>query len=678
MSRLHHHPLKVLLLAALIGSVTSLASAQGPAKRLATPADLVDVREAADAAISRDGRLVAFVVTEPAIGKGQTRGDENVWTVPADGSGEARPFAATAAREMAPAWSPDGRTLAFLSDAGKKGAQIWLQAVGGGTARQLTASPSAISRFRWSPDGAAIAFVAVPPAGEKTAQPAGRPTDATVVGRAGTPGRVAQLWEVAVADGQIRGVTGQAFAIRDFAWSPKGDAFAVLTDPNRADPGGGKRVLVVDRRTGDALRTLSNRADGPGTRTQILDWSPDGTTVAFAYAEPNVIGSWIGVTPAAGGPTRQLLKAHDGTVMRAMWAGDSRHLVAQVFEGTRSVLRRVDVTTGQTTVVGETLDAYPDFAADASGNVLAHVSGAPHAPGDVWVQSAAGKKQLTRLHPQMTQVMLGDVRAIEWKSKTDGETIRGVLVTPPGYQPDRAYPTVVLIHGGPHFHWHSGWLGAWDDWAQLLASNGYVALLPNPRGSTGRTIEFEGAIRKDIGGIDLKDILDGTEAILERGIADPARLGVGGWSYGGFMTAWTITQTRRFKAAVVGAGISDLASFAGTPGNGPGWQSFFPDVFVRQPAEYDRRSAVRNLQGVTTATLIAHGERDSKISVTQAWELYYGLNTLKVPVELIVYPREGHGFTEREHRLHLMENVLGWFNRHLTPAASSSGGSGGR
>lgn len=663
MSRLPHRQLGMLGMVAAIAAGSSLAFAQGgAARRPPAPADLIDVREAADVALTRDGRLVAFVLTEPTTSDGPPRADENIWVVPADGSSPAQAFVSTPARETVPAWSPDGTTLAYLSSAGKQGTQVWVKPAGGGEARQLTTAPSAVSRFRWSPDGTTIAFVATPPPDAKTPQPR---SDANVVGQGAATRRVAQLWEVPAAGGTIRAISGQAFAVRDFSWSPRGDAFAVLTDPEPGQAGGGKRVIVVDRQTGSALRTLTDRAEGPGTRTQVLDWSPDGSSVAFAYAEAKAIGNWIGVVPAAGGAPRQLLADHDGSVMRAVWAGDSQHLVAQVFEGTRSVLRRIDVATGRTTAVGETLDAYPDFAIDASGNVIACISSAAEAPGDVWVHSQAGARQVTRLHPQMAQFAFGAVGEIEWKSTVDGQTIQGVLVTPPGYQPKRAYPTVVLIHGGPHFHWHKGWLGAWDDWPQLLASNGYVVLCPNPRGSTGRTVEYTRAIRRDIGGIDLRDILDGVEAVIERGIADPARIGVGGWSYGGFLTAYSITQSPRFKAAVVGAGISDLFSFANTPGNGPGWQSFFSDVAVRQPAEYDRRSAMRNLSSVRAATLVIHGERDTKISVTQAWELYHGLRNLDVTTELVVYPREGHGVTERAHRLDLLEHVLAWFKQHL-------------
>jgi dipeptidyl aminopeptidase/acylaminoacyl peptidase len=298
---------------------------------------------------------------------------------------------------------------------------------------------------------------------------------------------------------------------------------------------------------------------------------------------------------------------------------------------------------------------------------VAYVGQAADVPGDVWVLATTGTpRRLTTLNPQLGQLRLGEVKEITWTNPKDGQLLYGLLITPPNLRPGRRVPTVVQVHGGPEWAWWSGWHGSWHEWGQLLASNGYAVLLPNPRGSDGQGWRFVEANRDDWGGRDLQDILAGVDALVAQGIADPDRLGIGGWSYGGFMTSWTVTQTIRFKAAVVGAAVTDLFSFHGTTDITPSFlRSYFLDLPYRRRPGYDAHSAMSFVQNARTPSLVLHGGSDLRVPVGQGWEFYNALKQLGVETEMVVYPREPHEIGERAHQADLLRRVLAWYDRFL-------------
>jgi len=224
----------------------------------------------------------------------------------------------------------------------------------------------------------------------------------------------------------------------------------------------------------------------------------------------------------------------------------------------------------------------------------------------------------------------------------------------------------VAVHGGPQSAWWSGWLGSWHGRGQLLASNGYVVFLPNPRGATGRGWRFAEANRDDWGGMDFQDIMDGVDFLIDQKIADATRLGIGGWSYGGFMTSWAVTQTNRFKAAVVGAAVTNLFSFNGTTDITPGFlRSYFLDIPSRRRVPYDNHSAMTFLKNCKTPSLVLHGQADDRVPVSQGFEFYSGLKALGVETEMVVYPREPHALKERAHQIDLLQRILAWYDKYL-------------
>jgi dipeptidyl aminopeptidase/acylaminoacyl peptidase len=288
----------------------------------------------------------------------------------------------------------------------------------------------------------------------------------------------------------------------------------------------------------------------------------------------------------------------------------------------------------------------------------------PDRPADVWVIDGAKAHPITTINPQVAGWKLGQVRQISWRNSKDGKTIYGVLVTPPGYVAGTPIKTVVQIHGGPEWAWWSGWLGSWHEWAQMLSTHGYAVLLPNIRGSDGQGTAFARAVGTDWGGMDYQDLLDGVDMLVAQKIADPARLGIGGWSYGGFIAAWAVTHGDRFKAAVVGAGPTDMTAMARITDTPDFTTGYFGEPAAHL-ADLDKVSSVRALDKVNTPVLVLHGENDPRVPVTLGLEFYRGLKLLGKPAEMVRYPREVHWFHEPEHQADVQRRVLAWFDGHL-------------
>ena len=657
--KLHFTLAAILFLAA----VSPAQTPQSPTRAI-TPEDVLSIRELYEVALSPDGKRIAFAVTEPNDpAKPREPRVSNVWVVPADGSEPARPLLPGLKNAATPNWSPDGRALAFLSDHEGNGTQVYLLREGETKAARLTDAPGGVERYRWSPDGKMIAFIAPEPATaeEQAKKAAGR--DVIEVDR---NQKYSRLWVTNISDGKAAQVTKQNFEIRELAWSPAGDELALVTNtPNPAKIGPSNfSLVVVNRSTGEVARTLSN---SPCSVNGVLRWSPDGRWVTFYECPPDneKLDLTLALAPARGGAARPLMKDYQGTVLSLEWAPDSRSLLAQSIEGTSELIARVDAATGELHKITDVTQSQWGASFSTNGEAVAYLAQTPESGNDVWVkENNAPPRRLTDFNPQTKSWSFGKVSEVVWKNSKDGLTRKGVLITPPGYQEGRLYPTVVNTHPGDTAWWTGFHASKWWDWGQLLASHGYVVFLPNTRGVTGEGGAMH-ATNSHWGGMSFQDLMDGVDYLIGRKIADPNRLGIGGWSNGGFITEYTITRTTRFKAAVAQAGHSNLYSLYGTSYLRDGLRNSSGASPYSNRDWYDEHSPITFVKDCRTPTLLLHGEFDPGVPVGQAYEFYTGLKDAGVEAELVIYPRERHSIQEYWHRIDVQRRVLAWFDKHL-------------
>ena len=643
-------------------------------KRSAVPEDFVTIRDVGDVQISPDGELAAFVVTEPARAEEPLSFRESrIWIVPLDGRRAARPMMNSSGSDSSPRWSPDGRYMAFLSRGGcneaegKSGRQIYLRRTSSHESEKLTDFEAGVEGMKWSPDGKMIAFTVHDSLTDLERRKNLRRDDAVVWD---STHKYSRLWVLDLASRKAEQITEQNFHVCDFSWSPNGDELALTVSETESqnDILWWCSLIVVNRAEKEVVRTLSKSVGHAEAGVLAsMEWSPDGRSICFTEYTPRKIGTWLTLVPAKGGPPRRLIKDHGGTFRSARWCSDSRHLIADCRCGVRTELVKIDTENETMTKLADICAKRPDFSLNEDSSKVVYLGETPHSASNVWALEVGREPiRLTNLHPQLNSLSLGDAREISWKSRRDGLTIYGLIITPPGFKAGKPRPTVVHIHGGPPWSWWMGWHGSWSLWGQLLASNGYVVFLPNPRGSTDQGWRFAQANLGDWGGGDFHDIMDGVDHLITSGIADPERLGIGGWSYGGYMSAWAVTQTERFKAAVVGAGITDLSSFHGTTDINPGFLNiYFPDCSFPCRETFNNHSPMNFLGGCKTPVLVLHPTQDKRVPFGQGLQFYNGLKELGLETQMVAYPREGHGLVELAHQRDVLERVLAWFDRYL-------------
>ncbi|MGB7283942.1 MAG: S9 family peptidase, partial [Candidatus Acidiferrum sp.] len=360
--------------------------------------------------------------------------------------------------------------------------------------------------------------------------------------------------------------------------------------------------------------------------------------------------------------------SYRATIGDLEWEPDGESILGAATEGTERTFLTVDPGSGSVTKISGVpgpFGWFGTFSLSKDGKKVGYLVETPKHPAEVYVMSGEQSRLLTDTNPQVADWKLGSSEDLTWKSSKDSTLIHGVLLLPPGYDKSQRYKTIVHVHGGPEEAWESGFHGEWYDWGAVLASHGYVVLLPNPRGSDGAGTAFTEANYRDWGGGDFQDIMDGVDLLVSRGIADPERLGVGGWSYGGYMTAWIVTHTDRFKAAVVGAGVTDLFTMATTTDIAPSYLDGYYGDLASNRKLYDEHSPVRFLDHCHTPTLVLHGEADVRVPISQGEEFYYGLRFLGRETQMVRYPREPHIFQEMEHQRDSLERMLHWYDAHL-------------
>ncbi len=621
-----------------------------------TPDLAVDLRLPSDVQVSPDGTMIAFCVA-PA-GHRQTDPASTIYVVPADGSAPPRAVTGSEHNNVAPRWSPDGRALAFLSDRGKRGeAQLYRVALTGWEPVRLTELVGGVANPAWRPDGRAIAFTARRRALAGEEEPK---SDVKVWSEQWRPHAVASVPAYGGWAAQIGPAAGHVSA---FAFSPDGTriAAAVSESEDLAAIFGGMHVVIFSADgAGDEWEVLSLSGQ-PGA----LAWSPDGAHVLAMGAQlPDPSHARVFFIETTDGPARELPE-RDLSPTGAAWQGNDILVLAA--EGQVSRLDKITpgVPSTQYSALSTPKGGWmQSLSTSRDGKTVAFTCAFPDHPAEVYaIRGDEPARCLTDLNPQLADVQLAAMEQIEWQG-SDGLRIQGWLLLPPGRETEKRLPLIVHIHGGPAGVYGSGFAASPHNWGQMLAAKGYAVLMPNPRGSTGRGAAFTRSNRYDFGGQDLQDIMAGVDYLISQGIADGERMGVCGWSYGGFMTAWVVGHTDRFKAAVAGAPPVNWVSKIGTTDIGPA-NSWNIGTVWEQPDQVWERSPIRYVGKVTTPTLLVGGDADKRVPITQAQEFYWSLKCAGVPTELVIYPRQKHGFHERMHQLDLAQRVADWFDRYI-------------
>ncbi|HEX6284419.1 MAG TPA: S9 family peptidase, partial [Pyrinomonadaceae bacterium] len=542
-----------------------------------------------------------------------------------------------------PKWSPDGKWIAFLSNRKDNRNNLYRLSLDGGEAEPLTELKSGVANFEWSPDGRFIAYTMTDPKTEEEEKNDKGRNDFRWVDENLKLARlyVIPLQKDANGKREPRKLTTANYHVGSFDWS--GDSSRIAFSHSRSP-------VANDWTTADvsvvevANAKVTVLANTPAAEDSPL-YSPDGKSISLIVNDnPSrwAQSSTIQIFPAGGGQPKVLLASHDGQPGIAGWSADSKRIYFSEAKGTATQLYVVDVAGNRIDEVKVTPAVLSGINLNRSGTTFGFVRQTADTPPDAYIASAANFTpiQITTVNADVKMPPLGKTEVIRWKSK-DGKEIEGLLTYPVGYQAGQRVPLLLNVHGGPAGVFVQTFIGGRGVYPlAAFASRGYAILRPNPRGSSGYGTEFRRANTKDWGFGDYQDLMTGVDRVIEMGVADPARLGVMGWSYGGFMTSWIVTQTKRFKAASAGAPVTNLMSFNGTADI----PAFVPDYFGGQFWEvmdlYQKHSPLFNVKGVTTPTMIQHGEADVRVPISQGYEFYNALKVQGVETRMLVLPRQ--------------------------------------
>ncbi len=574
-----------------------------------------------------------------------------------------------------PKWSPDGNWIAFTSNRKDNKNNLYLLNLNGGEAEPLTDVKSGVGNFAWSPDGRSIALTMADPKRDDEEKNDKAKNDFRWVDENLKLSRlyVLSLQKDANGKREPRKLTTTNYNVVDLDWSPDSSRVAfshartpVANDWTTSD------VSIVEVATGK----VTGLANTPAAESNPL-YSPDGSSIAILASDNPPRWAQSGllqIFPANGGTPKSLVATFDGQPNIAGWSADGKRIYFTEAKGTATQISALDVAANRIEELKVTPAVYSAVALNDSGTTFGFVRQTSDTPGDVFVASVSDftPVQISRANADAKLPPLGRTEVIRWKSK-DGKEIEGLLTYPVGYQSGQRVPLILNIHGGPAGVFLQSFIGGRGAYPlAAFAARGYAILRPNPRGSSGYGTEFRRANIQDWGGGDYQDLMTGVDKVIEMGVADPDRLGVMGWSYGGFMTSWIVTQTQRFKAASAGAPVTNLMSFNGTADI----PSFIPDYFCGQSWEvmdrYQKHSPMFNVKGVTTPTMVQHGEADIRVPISQGYEFYNALKAQGVPTRMLVLPRQPHGPNEPKMQLAAMKANLDWFEKYLGKPQTSS------
>jgi dipeptidyl aminopeptidase/acylaminoacyl peptidase len=680
--------------------------------------DVMEMKQITTNDLSPDSRMVVFAVSSVDWKSGRAFSD--IYVAPTSGAGMRQMTFTRDRNEISPQWSPDSKWIAFLSDrdgaTGATGAtdrknQLYIIRVDGGEAQKITDEKEGVDRFEysrdgrwfaytsgkqgerqlyiipfeggrsiamtkresgvndwsWSPDGRGIYFTSPNSVDKLDRQRIEKKFDVRIVNQ-GQSAR--QLWYVDVDSKKEKSITtGNDFTVASFTISRDGKKIAIrAASPNRYATGAETEIYLLDVGS-SSLNRITNNGVGEGQ----IAFSPDSQQIAFSSSEGFTFmrNSQIYVVSVSGGEAKPVVKNFDGDPSGFDWSSDGKDILFSAGMGVNQNLYSVSATGGTpkrlTDITGV---AGFSFDEDAEGDIVLINFSDPSTPSNIYaaskksVSDRASWKKLTDVNSQVSGFELGSYETVRWKS-SDGVMVEGILIKPVGYREGQRYPLIVQLHGGPASAVENSFTSGYSYYPHIFAANGYALLQPNYRGSTNYGEKFKMQIAGDYFRQAYDDIITGVDYLINRGLADPAKLGMMGWSAGGHWSNWTLVQTDRFKAISSGAGAVN-------------WISMYAQTDVQLPREfyfkgkpYDNWdhylavSPLRYIKNAKTPTLIHVGEADPRVPMPQSVELHMALKKLGVPTELITYPGMPHGLTNPRYQMVKMVSEFGWFEKWI-------------
>ncbi|HUN71803.1 MAG TPA: S9 family peptidase [Steroidobacteraceae bacterium] len=671
---------------------------------------LRDVQSFEAVSVAPNGKTVAWVVTEKSRGDGAdakpAKGKDGKTGAAADGGKPGQILqmadahganvrtvtiaqAAKSCRYSNLRWSPDGRTLAFLSNCNHAASgddQFDIYEVSGGSigARRMSHLHGLVNQLAWTPNGSELSFLYVEGDVHPVSAVSATKALVGVIGETGVERQ--RIAEMPAGGGNVSQITPAGVFIYEYDWSPTGDRLAYVGAPPPGRDNWWTAKLYTQTPGGTPKVTLDPPSvTGPlhGLQIAVPRWSPDGTQIAFIgglMSDQGSTGGDIYLIAAEGGEPVDVTSGIDFSPSWLTWSGKHTLLVSSVAGGSTRLsvfalhgnmpaehhpLFTVDAGVGDGTLASA-------VSVSARHDVLSFIDSTFDSPPEIYLATlktrAAGPVRVAESPRAITHVnagvqpMWGKAVSVSWHN--EGFQVQGWLLFPPNYDPHKRYPMVVYVHGGPSAAVRPMWPR--DGYgAAPLAAMGYFVLMPNPRGSFGQGERFAAGVRLNMGYGDLRDILAGVNQVEAQYPIDDSRLGLTGWSYGGFMSMFAPTQTHRFKAAVVGAGLSDWESYYGENSIDEWMLPFFGASVYQDPAAYAKSSAIGFIRNDKTPSLIVVGEFDGECPAPQSFEYWHALRAMGVPTTLVVYAGEGHGFDKPADERDVLLRALRWFGKYL-------------
>ena len=640
------------------------------ADRPITAEDIVNMRYSAQPAMDANGTQIAYVKIIPRRADEKRGGSyREIWVMDSDGSNK-RKFTSSPINSWSPQWTPNGN-LSFLSRRKEhhSAIQVYVISTDGGEATILTNHKTGIGSYQWSPNGKWIAFLSKD---EKSNEKKKLEKDGFDMIVMDQDHIYTRLWIYNVKTGAYQKVFKQNLNVASFTWTPDSKSIVFQgTDKTGSDR--------------DLLERSIYRVKAPnGIPRKVLETtgklgdmaiSPNSNNLAFlgaiSYNDP--IAQSIYLIPLKGGMAKMLTPDFKESFITLDWI-DDKTVLGKSYRGTKTVLSTIDIKDQSLEGIANQTDLLiPDeiitsVSYHRETGKLVIVSNSQSNPNEIFIGEVGSNtiKRLTYSNPELDDITLAKQETISWKSN-DGLMIEGVLTYPLKYRKGKRYPLVLQIHGGPEGTSLDGWNTRATYPVQLLAANGFVVLEPNYRGSGGRGVAYSKADHDDLGGMEFEDVLAGIDQLIDDGLVNKNKVGTGGWSYGGYFSAWAATKhSDRFKASMVGAGLTNMISFMGTTDipyemSIVHWNQWW---FDNMELHWER-SPLSHINNAKTPTLVIHGLRDERVHPEQGMQLWQALRIKGVETELVLYPREPHGLLERSHKLDYMDRLVGWYNKHV-------------